>query len=138
MISRTQLKRLYRKSFCADLAERAFYRGTALHIFYGLDRFSEDLDFSLLEKEIRSHGLNFRIETKEKSVDTDIKSAFLKGNTIEHIGDVKEMLCNRFASINYVQAKQDVEPFIKNSGALDIWNADFFSQITQGLKEDIR
>ncbi len=48
------------------------------------------------------------------------------------------MLCNRFASINYVQAKQDVEPFIKNSGALDIWNADFFSQITQGLKEDIR
>jgi len=27
----------------------AFYGGTALRIFYGLDRFSEDLDFSLLE-----------------------------------------------------------------------------------------
>ena len=26
----------------------AFYGGTALRIFYGLDRFSEDLDFSLL------------------------------------------------------------------------------------------
>ncbi len=25
----------------------AFYGGTALRIFYGLDRFSEDLDFSL-------------------------------------------------------------------------------------------
>ena len=49
----------------------AFYGGTALRIFYGLDRFSEDLDFSLmapesfdlgeylplLEKEIHSYGL---------------------------------------------------------------------------------
>jgi predicted nucleotidyltransferase component of viral defense system len=78
----------------------AFYGGTALRIFYGLDRFSEDLDFSLkttnlsfdlaeylpiLEKEIRSYGLNFKIETKEKSNDSDIKSAFLKGNTKEHL-----------------------------------------------------
>ncbi len=30
--------------------EAAFYGGTALRIFYGLDRFSEDLDFSLEEK----------------------------------------------------------------------------------------
>ncbi len=30
--------------------EAAFYGGTALRIFYGLDRFSEDLDFSLLTK----------------------------------------------------------------------------------------
>lgn len=78
----------------------AFYGGTALRIFYGLDRFSEDLDFSLkiynptfdfaeyiptLEKEVRSYGLNFRVEIKEKSIDSDIKSAFLKGNTKEHI-----------------------------------------------------
>ena len=27
----------------------AFYGGTALRIFYGLDRFSEDLDFSLMK-----------------------------------------------------------------------------------------
>lgn len=33
-----------------DFFEKAaFYDGTALRIFYGLDRFSEDLDFSLLE-----------------------------------------------------------------------------------------
>lgn len=78
----------------------AFYGGTALRIFYGLDRFSEDLDFSLkapdanfdlavylptLEKEVRSYGLNFKIEAKEKSVDSGVKSAFLKGNTKEHI-----------------------------------------------------
>ncbi len=28
--------------------EAAFYGGTALRIFYGLNRFSEDLDFALL------------------------------------------------------------------------------------------
>lgn len=78
----------------------AFYGGTALRIFYGLDRFSEDFDFSLkapdsdfdltsylptLEREVRSYGLNFNVETKEKSVDSAVKSAFLKGNTKEHI-----------------------------------------------------
>lgn len=35
----------------------AFYGGTALRIFYGLDRFSENLDFSLIAKE------NFDIES---------------------------------------------------------------------------
>ena len=35
--------------------EAAFYGGTALRIFYGLDRFSEDLDFSLLIKNKEFH-----------------------------------------------------------------------------------
>ena len=78
----------------------AFYGGTALRIFYGLDRFSEDLDFSLkekdenfdlasyfpvLEKEVNAFGLNLKVEEKKKSIDSDIKSAFLKGNTKEHL-----------------------------------------------------
>ena len=37
---------LYRSGF---FEKAAFYGGTALRIFYGLDRFSEDLDFSLLQ-----------------------------------------------------------------------------------------
>ena len=80
--------------------EAAFYGGTALRIFYGLDRFSEDLDFSLtsqnpefdltkyfsyIENETKSVGLNFTVTEKEKSVDSNIRSAFLKGNTKEHI-----------------------------------------------------
>ncbi len=78
----------------------AFYGGTALRIFYGLDRFSEDLDFSLiapdtdfrlqryfsgLESELASLGLRFFFEEKQKTADSAIKSAFLKGNTKEHI-----------------------------------------------------
>lgn len=80
--------------------EAAFYGGTALRIFYGLDRFSEDLDFSLIlqnpnfdlskyfsyiENETQSLGLNFKVTEKIKSFDSNIKSAFLKGNTKEHI-----------------------------------------------------
>lgn len=80
--------------------EAAFYGGTALRIFYGLNRFSEDLDFALLEpnknfdlskyfsfveKEVLAYGLNLKIEIKEKTKDSNILSAFLKGDTKEHI-----------------------------------------------------
>lgn len=80
--------------------EAAFYGGTALRIFYGIDRFSEDLDFSLvtqnpnfdltkyfpyIENETKSLGLDFSVQEKIKSIDSNIKSAFLKGNTKEHI-----------------------------------------------------
>ena len=78
----------------------AFYGGTSLRIFYGLDRFSEDLDFSLmmsdetfrlsdyfpvLEKEVASYGLRVIVAEKEKSAESGIRSAFLKGNTKEHL-----------------------------------------------------
>lgn len=240
----------------------AFYGGTALRIFYGLDRFSEDLDFSLetanttfdltsyfpvLEKEIRAFGLNVTIVEKEKTKESNIRSAFLKGNTKEHlllfypdeqvfdsvaknevvkikfeidvnppayatfehkyrllpvpyevnmydmpslfagkihavicrawqnrvkgrdlydyvfylsrcatvnqrhlrerliqsgyiasdcecsIEEIKRMLSERFDSIDFSQAKQDVEPFIHDTSSLNIWNADFFRQITDSL-----
>ncbi len=80
--------------------EAAFYGGTALRIFYGLDRFSEDLDFALvkpnknfdlekyfpyIENEANSYGLNLTIKEKEKSKESNIMSAFLKGDTKEHI-----------------------------------------------------
>lgn len=241
--------------------EAAFYGGTALRIFYGLDRFSEDLDFSLmtenldfdlaayfpiLEKEVRSFGLNVTVAEKEKVRESNIKSAFLKGNTREHLllfyadqpiagiadselikikfevdinppkyatfehkyrllpapyevnmydsaslfagkihavicrawksrvkgrdlydyvfylarrtpvnlkhlrerllqtgyiteevectlEDVKQMLIERFDNIDYAQAKQDVEPFIRDANSLMLWSSDFFKQITNGL-----
>ncbi len=242
----------------------AFYGGTALRIFYGLDRFSEDLDFSLmtsdssfnlssyfpiLEKEIAAFGLHVKVETKTKNKDTTIQSSFLKENTKEHlllfypndnfnsgvnvdeitkiklevdteppafanyeikyqlvpspyevrlydapslfagkvhavicracksiikgrdlydyifylshgthlnlkhlkerlvqtgviketeefnIETVKNMLIERFDSIDYEKAKQDVVGFIKDSSSLSLWSAAFFKQITSNLKE---
>ena len=240
----------------------AFYGGTALRIFYGLDRFSEDLDFSLaapdpdfrldaylpaLEKELASYGFRFQAETRKKTVDSDIRSAFVKGNTREHIlicyaddrlarsigggelikikfeldttpppfasfeqkyrllpipyeirlydmpslfagklhavicrawksrikgrdlydyifylsrqtpvnlkhlnarlvdsgfegaredmtlPEIKQILLQRFSSIDYSQAKEDVLPFIRNPASLDVWSASFFQSITENL-----
>ena len=253
---------LYGLSRSGFFKEAAFYGGTALRIFYGLDRFSEDLDFSLmtsnpsfdlkayfpeLEKTVRSFGLNVVISEKEKNKESAIRSAFLKGNTKEHfllfyadevaansitknealkikfeidtqppsfatferrfclapmpyevnlydesslfagkihavlcrawqnrikgrdlydyvfylskgatvnqkhlqarliqsgvitekdvfnISVIRSMLCDRFATIDYDQAKQDVIPFIRDTSALDIWCKEFFTQITMQL-----
>ena len=241
----------------------AFYGGTALRIFYGLDRFSEDLDFSLitadpdfdltvyfpvLEKEVRAFGLHVTIQEKEKTKESNIRSAFLKGNTKEHLllfyadedlagsvarselikikfevdinppeyagfehkyrllptpyevnlydmpslfagkihavlcrawksrikgrdlydyvfylsrgsavnqkhlrarllqsgfisedmectlPELRHMLYERFDTIDFRQAKQDVEPFVRDTASLNMWNADFFKQITAGLR----
>lgn len=74
-----------------------FYGGTCLRIFHSLNRFSEDLDFALLnkdedfkiedyfpaiKKELISYGLDMDVVKKEKSKgDNDIQSVFVKGNT---------------------------------------------------------
>jgi predicted nucleotidyltransferase component of viral defense system len=75
----------------------AFYGGSALRIFHGLQRFSEDLDFSLLQpepdfslkpylgavaEELAAWGFEFRAEGIEKTKPTTIESAFLKGSTM--------------------------------------------------------
>jgi len=77
-----------------------FYGGTALRILYGLPRFSEDLDFSLLEPDpqfdlspyenavvetLSAFGFEASIEIKNKTAQTPIQSAFVKGNTIQHL-----------------------------------------------------
>lgn len=251
---------LYRANF---FEKAAFYGGTALRIFYGLDRFSEDLDFSLmqqdsgfnladyfpvLQREAETYGLKIDISEKKKNRESNIHSAFIKGNTKEHLiifygndilfkglspmetikikfevdvnpppyagfehkfrlmpapyqvciydipslfagkihavlcrswknrikgrdlydyifylsrgasfnlkhlqarleqsgikpkneffslNEIKEMLLSRFAEIDYHNAMADVRPFVKDHKTLEIWNADFFSQITDSLK----
>lgn len=75
----------------------AFYGGTCLRIFYGLDRFSEDLDFALINRddtfdiskyfpyvkeEFSTYGINVDIDAKNKDISTDVQSAFIKTNTL--------------------------------------------------------
>ena len=74
----------------------AFYGGSALRILYGLDRFSEDLDFTLLApmehfelkrynqavaSELESFGFAVEVLTKRKNIDSAIESAFIKANS---------------------------------------------------------
>jgi len=78
----------------------AFYGGTALRILYGLDRFSEDLDFSLLspmedfdfsgytaalQKELAAFGFDVRVEKCNKALKSKVQSAFLKANTLNQL-----------------------------------------------------
>ncbi len=238
----------------------AFYGGSALRIFYNLDRFSEDIDFTLMKpdnkfsitpycrnvkEELGAYGFEMEISEKEKRVDTGIESAFIKGGTLIHLlkitsikppvtgvdpneilkiklevdinppagakseikyslnpipyniriydlsslfaGKIHSILCRKwkirvkgrdlydyvwflsknitvnlnhlnerlvqsghknkseiltdkelfwmlfekFENINYKQAKDDVQRFIKDSGQLDLWSKEFFQTITK-------
>ncbi len=78
----------------------AFYGGTSLRIVHGLDRFSEDMDFSLLcpeqnfnlgrygdalQREVRAYGFDVWTNTKIKRTPSAIQSAFLKANTLKQL-----------------------------------------------------
>ncbi len=247
---------LYRGGF---FAKAAFYGGTALRIFYSMERFSEDLDFSLLkvdekfdlssftqvvQNELGAYGLEMTVQEKIKQNDSPVRSAFIKGGTQIHMmsiesitppvtgvhpheqlriklevdtqppegaafemkyqlrpvpyvvrlyspsslfagkihallcrswktrvkgrdfcdyvwflsraipvnlnhlaarmqqtghlssdaglteSDLKSRLHNRFAAVDFMQAKKDILPFIKNPDAVELWSADFFTIIT--------
>ena len=53
--------------------EAAFYGGTALRIFYGLNRFSEDLDFSLLKP-----NDNFSFDKHLKAIENEFEALNMK------------------------------------------------------------
>jgi predicted nucleotidyltransferase component of viral defense system len=93
VIQEITLAGLYRGGF---FEKAAFYGGTCLRIFHSMPRFSEDMDFSLVAKidsfnlegyfpaivaEFKALGRNVVITRKEKSITTDIESAFLKDTT---------------------------------------------------------
>lgn len=74
----------------------AFYGGTALRMLYGLNRFSEDLDFSLMQpdpnfdlspfinivqQDLTAFGLKVDVQERAKAQHSDVKSAFIKGGT---------------------------------------------------------
>jgi len=75
----------------------AFYGGSALRILQGLDRYSEDLDFSLLEPDagfsfdpfrekivrtMEELGISVDFEPHEKTRESAVQSAFLKAETL--------------------------------------------------------
>jgi hypothetical protein len=99
IIQELALLGLWRSKF---FEHAAFYGGTALRVLYGLDRYSEDLDFSLLspnpgfrlsaygdslQREIRSFGFHVTFEqaTRPPERQRAIESAFLKTNTLREL-----------------------------------------------------
>jgi predicted nucleotidyltransferase component of viral defense system len=106
--------------------QAAFYGGTALRILHGLDRFSEDLDFSLLKKdphfklepyneavrlELDSFGFQTTVTSKEKSFSTDIQSAFIKTDTKTQLWqiDAPGNLIGRLYRNHVIKIKMEID-----------------------------
>ena len=104
----------------------AFYGGSALRILHGIDRFSEDLDFSLVSQnakfklqkyhsaikdELSSYGFDVNIVTIEKRKLSAIQSAFIKMGTMQNLVTigVPENLQRRFQHNQVVSVKFEVD-----------------------------
>lgn len=123
IIQEVALLGLWRAKF---FEHAAFYGGTALRILYGLDRFSEDLDFSLLkpspdfnlarytaslEEELQAFGFNVRVEMIGKAVESAVQSAFLKANTRNELLVIEtgEELTGQVAAGQLLKVKIEVD-----------------------------
>lgn len=102
--------------------EAAFYGGTCLRIFHGLQRFSEDMDFSLLapnEKfdftkyfqpiidQFAIIGREVEIKKKDKKNFGKVESAFLKDNT-----DVYDIMFQTERAVK-IKIEVDTQPPLK-------------------------
>ena len=104
----------------------AFYGGSALRIFHGLQRFSEDLDFSLLQPEpdfslkpylgsvadeLMAWGFEFRAEGVEKNKASSIESAFLKGSTMINLLQIgaPQEIASRLPKGQLIQIKLEID-----------------------------
>jgi len=123
IIQEVALLGLWRAKF---FEHAAFYGGTALRILYGLDRFSEDLDFSLLtpsldfnlarytaslEEELQAFGFNVRVEMVDKALESAVQSAFLKANTRKELLVIEagEELTGQVAAGQVLKVKIEVD-----------------------------
>ena len=103
----------------------AFYGGSALRILHKLDRFSEDLDFSLLQpdntfdikryfdaikSELEVWGFEVSTEEKNKKNESTIDSAFIKANTLIHLLKIDTNLKTHKNAVMKIKLEIDQEP----------------------------
>ena len=104
-----------------------FYSGSALRILHKLDRFSENLDFSLIQPEnnfdikkylgaIKSElelwGFEVSTEEKKKENESMIDSAFIKANTLIHLLKIDSNLKTHKNAVMKIKLEVDQEPAI--------------------------
>jgi len=115
----------------------AFQGGTCLRIIYGLYRFSEDLDFILLnthsdfewltflqrmQLEFKTYGLNLEIQDRSK-VNNAVKMAFIKEDSF---GKLLTLLYPRDSSdIQKIQIKLEVDTNPPDGSSFEIKYLDF-------------
>lgn len=114
-----------------------FHGGTCLRIFYGLNRFSEDLDFCLSQKsssfeitpflaaiveEVRAYGLNPEIQDRSRG-DSAVRKAFIKDDSLGKI--LQFQFINRNQTIRKIKIKIEVDTSPPSGGQQEIKYLDF-------------
>lgn len=122
IIQEIALLGLWRSKF---YEKAAFYGGSALRIIHKLDRFSEDLDFSLLQPEmgfdvnkyleaIKSEmelwGFEVFVTEKNKRNAGTIDSAFIKANTLIHLLKINPNLKTHGNAVMKIKVEIDQDP----------------------------
>ena len=102
----------------------AFYGGSALRILHRLDRFSEDLDFSLIEPEkefditkylsaVQSELEFWGFETvAQKKNERAVDSAFIKANTLIHLLKIRGNLKTHKNAVMKIKLEVDRDPAV--------------------------
>jgi predicted nucleotidyltransferase component of viral defense system len=104
-----------------------FYGGSALRILHKLDRFSEDLDFSLIQpeknfdikkylgavkSELELWGFEVSAKEKNKKGKSTIDSAFIKANTLVHLLKIDSNLKTHKNAVMKIKLEIDQDPAI--------------------------
>ena len=124
IIQEVVLLGLWRSKF---YEKAVFYGGSALRILYKLDRFSEDLDFSLIapqknfdikkylgavKSELELWDFEVSTEEKNKKNESPIDSGFIKANTVIHLLKIDVNLKTHKNAVMKIKLEVDQDPAI--------------------------
>jgi predicted nucleotidyltransferase component of viral defense system len=139
IIQEIALQGLWRAKFFENAA---FYGGTALRILYGLDRFSEDLDFSLLtptpafdlssynkavQLELQSFGFDVSVTSKHKVTESAVQSAFIKANTTQFDYLIRFQKRGPFKTLKIkFEIDTDPPPYFETESKLILHPSEFY------------
>lgn len=124
IIQEIALLGLWRSKF---YEKAVFYGGSALRILHKLERFSEDLDFSLIQpekdfdikkylgavkSELEFWGFEVSTEEKNRKGKSTIDSAFIKANTLIHLLKIDSNLKTHKNAVLKIKLEIDQDPAI--------------------------
>jgi len=114
-----------------------FQGGTCLRIFYGLNRFSEDMDFILKETirdfqlqphlqavsdELEAYGYDVEIADRSKAI-VAVKKAFLKDDSLGKVLQLKYV--DRSGPARKIRVKLEVDTYPPSGSGMEIKYVDF-------------
>ena len=129
----------------SDFFQRAaFHGGTCLRIFYGLNRFSEDLDFALREpdatfvlepylkaitEEVAAYG--YQLETQDRSkVESPVRKAFLKDDSAGRVLTLSHLKVDRSTKKIRIKLEVDCNPPLGGGFESKFLDFPFVSSVT--------